>query len=146
MTAELLQRGYQVTAVDRAELNSRLANHPNLRFIQADVARFNPPRHATYDALLCDMNGPADAAFDQLLRFVPALKPGSPVFFTFKTTGLTGPAEINALETRLLDQARHMGLRLTLRTHLAANRHEFTLAFHVHSPSCLPNSCPPRKE
>ena len=42
MTAELLARGYRVTAVDRAPLDRRLENAPGLRMVLADAATFQP--------------------------------------------------------------------------------------------------------
>lgn len=129
MTSELLSRGYEVTAIDRAPLDPRVAAHPKLHFVLADAAFLAPPRQPTYHALLCDLNGLPHLALETLLRFLPSLHADAPVLFTFKTTGLSTPAEIDAMEARLLAQAAQAGLHLTLRTHLAANRHEFTLIF-----------------
>ena len=129
MTSELLKRGYEVTAIDRAPLDPRLANHRNLTFIKDDTAAFIPPRGARYDAILCDLNGPPLQAIAHLTRLHDFLKPGGLVVFTLKTTGAETLMEIDALEKQVLSHAEKAGLTLIARTHLTYNRQEFTLFF-----------------
>ncbi|MEZ5431137.1 MAG: hypothetical protein R3F31_08160 [Verrucomicrobiales bacterium] len=58
MTSELLARDYHVTAIDRAPLDPRVAQQNGLVFVNADVSTFVPLGSVTYEAMLCDMNGP----------------------------------------------------------------------------------------
>ncbi len=129
MTSELLKRGYQVTAIDRALLDTRLSAFPKLTFIKDDTAAFIPPRGARYDAILSDMNGPPRQAIAHVIRLHDFLKPGGLVVFTLKTTGAETLMEIDALEKEVLSQAEKAGLILIARTHLTYNRQEFTLFF-----------------
>jgi 23S rRNA (cytidine2498-2'-O)-methyltransferase len=129
MTSELLKRGHQVTAIDRAPLDPRLARHTGLTFILDDVAAFIPPRGARYDAILSDMNGPPRQAIAHVTRLHDFLKPGGLVVFTLKTTGAETIPEIDALEKDILAHAEKGGLKLTARTHLTYNRQEFTMFF-----------------
>ena len=129
MTSELLKRGHQVTAIDRAPLDPRLARHPGLTFILDDVAAFIPPRGARYDAILSDMNGPPRQAIAHVTRLHDFLQPGGLVVFTLKTTGAETLMEIDSLEKDVLAIAEKAGLSLIARTHLTYNRQEFTVFF-----------------
>lgn len=127
MTAELLRRGYRVTAIDRAPLDRTLDGARGLDFIRADVAMWKPPADAVYGAMLCDMNGPAEMAFSQVSRLALRLRPGSPVVFTLKTTGADDVASIRSLESRIRSAAASAGLIHLQTTHLSYNRNEFTM-------------------
>ena len=127
MTGELLQRGYQVTAVDRAPLDARLHGAPGLKFIKADAAEFRPPPAAYYDALLCDMNGPASAAVHAVTRQAGSLRPGGIVIFTLKTAGADTLTDLLQLCRATEEQAAAAGLALLGKAHLNYNRQEFTL-------------------
>ncbi len=129
MTSELLKRGYEVTAIDRAPLDPRLANHHNLTFLKEDTAAFIPPRGARYDAILCDLNGPPLQAIAHLTRLTDFLNPRALAVFTLKTTGAETLMEIDALEKQVLAHAETAGLSLIARTHLPYNRQEFTVFF-----------------
>ncbi len=129
MTSELLKRGYEVSAIDRAPLDPRLARHPGLTFLKEDVAEFVPPRGMRYDAILSDMNGPPCVAITHVTRFKDFLNPGALAVFTLKTTGAETLHEIDALEKDVLAIAENNGFSLTARTHLTYNRQEFTLFF-----------------
>ncbi len=127
MTAELLHRGYLVTAIDRAPLDARLARAPGLTAILADAATFRPPGGLSYDAILSDMNGPAPDAISHVARLSQHLKPGAVVVFTLKLPGVdTLPGMID-MEKQVIASAAAAGLHLLARTHLTYNRHEFTL-------------------
>lgn len=130
MTAELLHRGFNVTAIDRAPLAPRLANHPHLTFIHADVSRFAPATGIRYDAILCDMNGSPTDAIRHVTRLTPALAPGGCVIFTLKTTGAESFAAITQLANEVTAIAAAHHLTCTAQTHLSYNRREFTLVFH----------------
>jgi 23S rRNA C2498 (ribose-2'-O)-methylase RlmM len=129
MTSELLARGYQVTAIDRAPLDKRLDRQANLVFARLDVAAFQPNPRMRYDAILSDMNGDPAESIRQVGRLSRNLNPGGLVVFTLKTTGASGFAEINALDRSVVETAAREGLQLVARTHLTYNRHELTLFF-----------------
>lgn len=129
MTSELLMRGYEVSAIDRAPLDKRLANHPNLSFLKEDVAEFVPPRGIKYDAILSDMNGSPRQAITLVTRLKDFLRSGALAVFTLKTTGAETIAEIERLENDVLEIAKGNGFSLITRTHLTYNRQEFTLFF-----------------
>lgn len=127
MTSELLERGYRVTAVDRAPLDARLRHHKDLHFEQCDVAAFHPPDGARYDALLCDLNGEAAESMQQVIRLSPALKSGGLVVFTLKMPGVSSVEDATTLLKHVRQHAASAGLQLMAQTHLSYNRHEFTL-------------------
>lgn len=129
MTSELLRRGYQVTAIDRAPLDKRLNHQARLEFILADVATFTPPPSIRYDVLLSDMNGPAPDALHQVIRLSHHLTPDGLVIFTLKTPGAASFEEILDLFEHITGMAAEAGLNLLARTHLTYNRLEFTLFF-----------------
>jgi 23S rRNA C2498 (ribose-2'-O)-methylase RlmM len=129
MTWELLQKGYQVTAVDRAPLDMRLKNASGLREIRTDAAAFQPQPSMVYDAILSDMNGDARESIAQVARLSQNLRHGGLVVFTLKTTGITTFEEINQLASSASETAAAAGLRQIAMTHLTYNRHEFTVFF-----------------
>ena len=129
MTSELLSRGYQVTAIDRAPLDARLDQAGNLRFIQADVADFRPDSKVRFDAILSDMNGGALEAIAQVNRLASSLVKGGLVIFTLKTPGAVNFSEMNELYDEVTQAAAESGLVLVAKTHLTYNRLEFTLFF-----------------
>lgn len=139
MTSELLARGYQVTAVDRAPLDKRLDRAPGLQPVIADAASFLPERDVSYDAILCDMNGGAVNSISIIVRLARYLRDGGLVVFTLKTPGAGSLGEINALEAAVVDRAAVAGLILFDQRHLSYNRQEFTLFFRrvTISPSVL---------
>lgn len=131
MTSELLDRGYQVTAIDRAPLDKRLDNRQGLHFAKLDVAAFMPNASMKYDAIVSDMNGDALVAIRQVARLAANLKPGGLVIFTLKTPGATTFGETLELLRNALEIAAAAGLRRIATTHLTYNRLELTLFFEV---------------
>ncbi len=127
MTSELLDRGYQVTAIDRAALDKRLDSRPGLHFAMMDVASFRPNSSMRYGAILSDMNGDPRDATGQVIRLSTHLKPGGILIFTLKTQGVTTFAEMNDLHSFATDAFEKSGLRHFSTTHLTYNRHELTL-------------------
>lgn len=127
MTSELLERGYQVTAVDRAPLDERLQDRKGLSFKRTDVVRFNPVPQAKFDSLLCDMNGDVQVSLRQVVRLSESLLPGGLILFTLKTHGATNFKECNLLYHEAIKIANAGGLEQIACTHLTYNRHEFTL-------------------
>lgn len=132
MTAELLERGYRVTAIDRAPLDPRLDRaRPGLNAVVADVADFRPPPGTRYGGLLCDMNGSTRDAFRQVTRLSKFLQPGSPLVFTLKLPGVSSYAEINTLEASIIKSARAADMHVLDTVHLTYNRHEFTVLLQM---------------
>ncbi len=131
MTSELLGRGYQVTAIDRAPLDPRLDKQPGLHFAQLDVAAFRPNASMTYDAILSDMNGDPRESIRQVARLAGNLRPGGLVIFTLKTTAAGTFPAMNELLHSAVATAGEAGLRLLAKTHLTYNRQELTLFFEL---------------
>lgn len=131
MTAELLARGYRVTAVDRAPLDPRLANATGLQAVRMDAASFLPEAGTVYDAILSDMNGDARKSIAHVIRLSRHLRAGGLVIFTLKMSGVADFAETNQLEGAVVAAAAQAGLRVFAKTHLTYNRHEFTLFFEL---------------
>ena len=129
MTAELLARGYRVTAVDRAPLDQRLVKAGGLQMVLADAATFRPAAGTVYDAILSDMNGDAREAIARVIKLAQYLRPGGLVVFTLKLAGVSSYAAINAVVEAVLADAAAAGWQVFVRTHLTYNRHEFTLVF-----------------
>lgn len=129
MTAELLARGYRVTAVDRAPLDKRLDQAAGLRPVIADAALFQPGPATTFAAVLSDMNGDAHESIRQVIRLSKHLIPGGLVIFTLKLPGVVTFAEANESENSVVAAAEEAGLHLFSSTHLTYNRQEFTLFF-----------------
>lgn len=127
MTAELIRHGYRVAAIDRAPLHPSLDRVDGVEFFRADVAQWKPGSGRRYDALLCDMNGPATASFAEVVRLSSSLRAGAPLVFTLKTTGVDGLREILDSHERVLAAAAQAGLKHLQTTHLSYNRREFTM-------------------
>ena len=128
MTSELLDRGFLVTAVDRAPLDPRLDRRPGLTFLKADAATFLPPPGILFDALLSDLNGDALVSLRLVIRLLPHLRPGGLVVFTLKTPHTETLTDLTALCQAVIATAA-AGLRLIAITHLTYNRQEFTVFF-----------------
>ena len=135
MTAELLRHGYRVTAIDRAPLHPSLDRAVGVDFFRADVACWMPAANQPHDALLCDMNGPADSSFAEVVRLAPSLRRGAPVVFTLKTAGAERFREILDLHHRVLAAAAAAGLVHLQTTHLTYNRREFTMFLSLRARS-----------
>lgn len=131
MTSELLNRGYRVTALDRAPLDRRLDGHPGLTFTKADAATYAPPAGTVFDALLCDMNGDARHALRQVIRLTGFMQPGGLIVFTLKTPGTDSFPGIQEAIRLALKDASSAGLKLIALTHLTYNRQEFTCFFET---------------
>lgn len=129
MTAELLAKGYRVTAIDRAPMDSRLDYSADLTFIRSDVTRFQPAANACFDAILCDMNGEARDSIEQVSRLAAHVVPGGLIIFTLKTAGAITLPHLQRLADSVIALAATGGLQLIAQTHLTYNRHEFTLFF-----------------
>jgi hypothetical protein len=134
MTSELLTRNYQVTAIDRAALDTRLDHQPGLEFFRTDVALYQPAPETVFDALLSDLNGEPEESMAHITRLSKNLKPGGLVVFTLKSPKLDTLSAPLALRDDIVRRASRAGLRLFAQTHLTYNRHEFTLFFEKDRP------------
>ncbi len=134
MTAELLRRGYRVTAVDRAPLDQRLAGRAGLIFAREDVAMFQPPPARKYQALLCDMNGDAQRSLQHVIRLSRYLEPGGLVVFTLKLPNAESFTEINTVTALIRKSAEMAGLEFISGAHLPYNRQEFTMIWRKTEP------------
>ncbi len=134
MTAELLARGYRVTAVDRAAMDARLQGREGLEIVRADADAFQPAESERFGGLLCDMNGDARASLRQVVRLASWLETGAPVIFTLKGAGAESPADLLALREAAAAFAAASGLVPLAGTHLSSNRHELTLFFEKENP------------
>jgi len=134
MTAELLSKGYRVTAIDRAPLDKRLDGEKRLQFLQMDVDGFDPGRKTRYDAILSDMNGDAEDSIRLMAQLAKYLKTGGLAVFTLKATGVTSVDEAAELYESVVKKASMAGLELFATTHLTYNRREFTLFFERRPP------------
>lgn len=140
MTAELLARGYRVTAVDRAPLDKRLENAPGLHAVLADAATFRPENGTVYEAILSDMNGAPCEAITRVIRLAQHLRPGGLVVFTLKLPGAATYAAANEVEAAVVTRATAARLRVIACTHLSYNRHEFTLIFEQQPTRATPGN------
>jgi 23S rRNA (cytidine2498-2'-O)-methyltransferase len=131
MTSELLGRGFQVTAIDRAPLDKRLDSLPGLNFAMMGVAAFQPNSKMTYDAILSDMNGDPRESIGHVIRLSKNLVAGGLVIFTLKTQGVVSYQQMNELYEYVIDSASTAGLYRMATTHLTYNRHELTLFFEL---------------
>jgi hypothetical protein len=129
MTAELLARGYRVTAVDRAAPAKMLDNAQGLQFVLVDAATYLPRKGTVYDAILSDMSGDALASMTRVIRLSEYLRVGGLVVFTLKLPGVATYAGVNDVEAAVVATAAAAGLRVLARTHLTYNRYEFTVFF-----------------
>ncbi|MCU0776068.1 MAG: hypothetical protein MUF86_00160 [Akkermansiaceae bacterium] len=136
MTAELLARGYRVTAVDRAPLDKRLARADGLQEVCRDVATFMPDAPTRYDAILCDMNGDARNSIAHVVRLAGRLNAGGIVIFTLKLTDAETYQAINDRVDEVVNRAAAAGLGQLAVTHLTYNRHEFTLVLKRGTSPC----------
>lgn len=133
MTSELLDQGYQVTAVDKAPLDPRLDGREGLRFVRSDASDFHPPRGARYDAILSDMNGDPRESMARVAGLSANLAPGGIVVFTLKLAGAEDFEGIERVTSEAFAAAR--GLKALALVHLTYNRHEFTVFLEKASDS-----------
>jgi len=131
MTAELLARGYLVTAIDRAPLDVRLNHAKGLKSVVGDAGSFRPPVGVTYDALLSDMNGEARDALAHVVRLSRYAQPRALMVFTLKLPGSSSYQEVNQAVAEVLADADQAGLALLQCKHLTYNRMEFTCFFEL---------------
>ena len=111
-----LQRGAQVTAVDRAPLRDDLMRHPRLRFERGDAFGFAPA--TPVDWLLCDVIAAPDRSIDLVTKWVTRGWCRRFVV-TIKFKGATDYARLEALKSALPAHCDEFLLK-----RLCANRNE----------------------
>ena len=129
MTAELLTRGYKVTALDRAPLAPQLKNHPRLNFRKEDVASYSPSSDIFFGGLLCDMNGSWQRSAHEVMRLTRYLLSGAPIVFTLKFNTLETPTAILAAVQQISALAETVNVATLMTTHSSFNRNELTCLF-----------------
>lgn len=117
----LSQKGYQVTAVDRAPLDKDVQALPGVRFIKRDAQHFrdNPD---TYDIITNDMNRDPVQSAKILASLAPALRKGCPFVMTIKLMGNDPEKTIQGVR-KILDAS----LQVRSIRQLFHNRDEVTL-------------------
>lgn len=82
-TRYLLSRGFRVTAVDTAEMDASLSNHPDV-VIYRDNAFGLDFKPGAFDIITCDLSWDALRTARLLSRIAPALVPGGILIVTVK--------------------------------------------------------------
>jgi 23S rRNA (cytidine2498-2'-O)-methyltransferase len=94
-TRHLLSRGFSVTAVDTAEMDDSLRNHPQV-VIYRDNAFGLDFRPGAFDIITCDISWDALRTARFLARLAPALVPGGILIMTVKFMGASPLKTIRA--------------------------------------------------
>ena len=82
-TSLLLERGLAVTAVDPAELNPSLTDHPKLTYLKKNAGDVRFER-GTFDLLVCDMSWSPMLMVKLIMELRDALQPGATAVITVK--------------------------------------------------------------
>ena len=97
----------------------------------ATVAARHPGVTATtdFDAILSDLNGPAEDSIRHVIRISEYLREHGLVVFTLKLPHTENIAAPTDLYRSIIRTTAEAGLRLIAKTHLTYNRNELTLFF-----------------
>lgn len=120
-TMELLRRGYDVTAVDRAPLD--LPPSPHLHVLQGDIRDVAPA--GPFDLVVCDANGPYRVTVSALVGLRGSIREGAAVLLTVKF-GKEHPLAVLKDARRMLSKA----YLVVDGRQLFHNRREATLLLH----------------
>ncbi|WP_186647269.1 SAM-dependent methyltransferase [Fluviispira vulneris] len=82
ITHELVEKKCEVWAVDKADLDEEIAENPLVHFYQMDARDFKI--NMNFDALMCDLNGPANISAKICSDKTSLLKKDGIVIFTLK--------------------------------------------------------------
>ena len=82
----LMEKGYYVTAVDRAVLDSTISRYKRIRFVQKDARHFRGEKD-TFDIVTCDINGEPVQAAKAVIGTASSLKKGAILVMTVKLSG-----------------------------------------------------------
>jgi 23S rRNA (cytidine2498-2'-O)-methyltransferase len=122
MTTELANRGFHVHAIDRSPLDPRVQQDKNVTFTLGDTKDFQPTK--TFDALLCDMNGPPRFSWEQVARLSNSLKEGGIIIHTLKIPEIS---QFDSLELKLKEAFSEQNINVFSLFHLFHNRQEITI-------------------
>lgn len=122
MTQHLLDWGARVTAVDLAEMSTKVLKNPKVRHLKIHAQELESA--AGFDALLCDMNGPYPLAAQYVANLARTMASGSLVIFTLKLADMNEAR--NAIQqVSKLFAGSHASVICT--KHLFHNRQEVTI-------------------
>lgn len=113
-----LQRGAQVTALDRTPLREDLMQHPRLQFLQADAFKYRPPQPV--DWLVCDVIAEPQKLAELLVDWLRG-RHTQHFVFTIKFRGHEDYGQLDELKQSLPSLCHSAYL-----THLCANKNEVT--------------------
>lgn len=99
----LLEKGYTVTAIDRAPVDPELYKLGEFKFIQKD-ARLYMPKRNSFDMLTNDMNRDPGHSAKISVQAGDGLKKGAPLIMTIKLTG-KNPEKIIKKTLKTLERA-----------------------------------------
>lgn len=117
----LLERGLSVTAIDPAELNEQVSQHPKLTHLKKNAADVKLPKNS-FDLIVCDMSWNPLQMSRLVLSLKPALKPYSYGIITIKLMNKKAMQSIREVKERLSE-----GFTILQAKQLFHNREEITL-------------------
>lgn len=117
----LLERGLKVTAIDPANLNEQVANHPHLTHLQMNASAVKLPKQS-FDLIVCDMSWNPIQMSKLVLSLKSALKPYSYGIITVKLMNKKAMQSIREVKERLSS-----GFTILQAKQLFHNREEITL-------------------
>lgn len=122
MTHALVQAGAKVTAVDLADMEPALLEHPNVTHLRIHADAISSA--SSYSALLSDMNGPYESAISIVSRLIRTLSTGSLIVHTLKVQDFkTIKIALDTAKSAFLQS----GAQVVFIRHLFHNRKELTL-------------------
>ncbi|MCD4784097.1 MAG: hypothetical protein K8T10_09775 [Candidatus Eremiobacteraeota bacterium] len=99
----LLEKGYAVTAIDRAPVDPELHKLGEIKIIQKDARLYSPKRNS-FDILTNDMNRDPAHSANISVQAAMGLKQGAPLIMTIKLTG-KNPEKIIQKTLKTLERA-----------------------------------------
>jgi len=117
----LLQKGFLVTAVDRAPLDHEIQSEKKLRFVKQDALHFRDEPDK-YHIITNDINRDPVQSAQAMTAIAPSLKKNFPFVMTIKLTGKSFEKILEKVKKRLEDVFDICGIR-----QLFHNREEVTI-------------------
>lgn len=124
ITHELASSSCEVWAIDKADLDKNLLKNPLVHFYQMDVRDFK--QKVTFDAIFCDMNGPADLSAEICADKSQLLKKDGILIHTFKIHSVE---DFETDFSKVKNSFTERGCKLLFVHHLYNNKQEVTLFF-----------------
>lgn len=129
-TRVMRQRGFQVTAVDPAPLDSRLRSDPQVDYVASTVGEYLASSRSRFDIMLNDMRMPADLSIEMMLRGRRLLGPGGTLIMTLKlAAGDTPEYAVRTVERSL--KRLNERFDILFARQLFHNRHEVTVVARI---------------